>query len=93
MLRHAGGQVRTYPCTFQVLQAGTHQSRTGNQRPQSRQATVDHKGHDLFPRPVHLAEEYSMMLISGISREDLTLFVATSHTIIANHARHESDTP
>ena len=51
------------------------------------------KGRALVPRLVQLVEEYNKMLISGISPEDLALFVATSHTIIENHARHESDAP
>ena len=46
------------------------------------------EGRGLVPRLVQLVEEYNKMLISGISPEDLTLFVATSRAIIANHADH-----
>ena len=49
---------------------------------------LSEKGLRLVPRLVHLVEDYNKMLLSGVTVEDLTRFVATSHTIMENYARH-----
>ena len=51
------------------------------------------EGGDLVPHLVQLVDDYNKMLISNISHEDLTGFIATCDKIVENHARHESDAP
>jgi len=52
---------------------------------------LSEEGRDLVPRLVKLVEDYNQMLISGISPDNLTRFVATSHMIMSNYARHMAE--
>ena len=57
------------------------------------QLRLTEEGRNLVPRLAHLVEEYNKLLISGVSHEDLTAFIATCRTIVENHARHRSGVP
>lgn len=52
---------------------------------------LSEKGLELVPRLARLVEAHNQMLLSGIAIDDITGFVATSHKIIQNYARHRAE--